>query len=156
MNVDTSIKRWSLVFPGFSTRYEYELSSSSTSSITRNSSSKSPWLRELYRCSSNTGHESGLQGNTTSCNLITSAPCFLFTYTYTMLSISWQVSSVWDDELNNVVQMGLNSTAPLSHQDLTGIAFLNLIENLSFPFLFFLHDQRIILMHLQVLFLQGI
>lgn len=59
-----------------------------------------------------------------------------------MLSISWQVSSVWDDELNNVVQMGLNSTAPLSHQDLTGIAFLNLIrldrhENLSFPFLFF-------------------
>lgn len=73
-----------------------------------------------------------------------------------MLSISWQVSSVWDDELNNVVQMGLNSTAPLSHQDLSGIAFLNLIrldrhENLSF-----LHDQRIMLMHLQVLFLQGI
>lgn len=30
------------------------------------------------------------------------------------------VSGVWDDELNNVVQMGLSSSAPLSNQDLSG------------------------------------
>ncbi|KAI5678791.1 hypothetical protein M9H77_09741 [Catharanthus roseus] len=29
-------------------------------------------------------------------------------------------SSAWDDELNNIVQMGLNSSAPLSSQDLSG------------------------------------
>uniref|UniRef100_A0A5B6Z6X0 Putative transcription factor bHLH49 isoform X1 n=1 Tax=Davidia involucrata TaxID=16924 RepID=A0A5B6Z6X0_DAVIN len=31
-----------------------------------------------------------------------------------------QVPTVWEDELNNVVQMGFNSSAPLSSQDLSG------------------------------------
>ncbi|KAA8532833.1 hypothetical protein F0562_033050 [Nyssa sinensis] len=31
-----------------------------------------------------------------------------------------QVPSVWEDELNNVVQMGFNSSAPLNSQDLSG------------------------------------
>ncbi|CAI9096390.1 OLC1v1032534C1 [Oldenlandia corymbosa var. corymbosa] len=34
--------------------------------------------------------------------------------------LSSQVSNVWEDELHNIVQMGLTSSAPLSSQDLSG------------------------------------
>lgn len=52
---------------------------------------------------------------------------------FILLCFVYKVSNAWEDELHNIVQMGLNSTAPLSSQDLSGMR--------SFPsdFLFWNH-----------------